>query len=161
MQWIVNQHSFHYIFVIYEFDIFLIFITKNVNGRHFSHVTKSRIFKNLNLREKADRNFRHAFLKNRFRHVKLYSNLPSWLVRACCHIGTFWKTKDWSLHFSEGQHFRCWLNITHFGWNNISEQTNIWIGYRTFPLLIRMFGKFWKGRFSFFNKCRILSEILN
>ena len=40
--------------------------------RHFSHVTKSRIFKNLNLREKADRNFRCTFLKNRFRHLKLY-----------------------------------------------------------------------------------------
>ena len=25
--------------------------------RHFSHVTKNRIFKNLNLRKKADRNF--------------------------------------------------------------------------------------------------------
>ena len=45
--------------------------------RHFSHVTKSRIFKNLNLREKADRNFRCTFLKNRFRHLKLYSNPPS------------------------------------------------------------------------------------
>ena len=40
--------------------------------RHFSHVTKSHIFKNLNLREKADRNFRCTFLKNRFRHLKLY-----------------------------------------------------------------------------------------
>ena len=38
---------------------------------------KSRIFKNLNLREKADRNFRRTFLKNRFRHLKLYSNPPS------------------------------------------------------------------------------------
>ena len=31
-------------------------------------MTKSRIFKNLNLRKKADRNFRGTFLKNRFRH---------------------------------------------------------------------------------------------
>ena len=44
---------------------------------HFSHVTKSRIFKNLNLRKKADRNFRGIFLKERFRHLKLYSNPPS------------------------------------------------------------------------------------
>ena len=44
---------------------------------HFSHVTKSRIFKNLNLREKVDRNFRRTFLKNHFRHLKLYSNPPS------------------------------------------------------------------------------------
>ena len=33
------------------------------------------------------------------------------------------------------------------GWNNFSEQTNTWICYRTLPWLIRMFGKFWKGRF--------------
>ena len=37
-------------------------------------MTKSRIFKNLNLRKKADRNFRRNFLKNRFRHLKLYLN---------------------------------------------------------------------------------------
>ena len=46
-------------------------------NRHFSHVTKSHIFKNLNLRKKADRNFCGTFLKNRFRHLKLYSNPPS------------------------------------------------------------------------------------
>ena len=45
--------------------------------RHFSRVTKGRIFKNLNLRRKADRNFRGIFLKKRFRHLKLYSNPPS------------------------------------------------------------------------------------
>ena len=47
------------------------------SSKDFSHVTKSRIFKNLNLRKKADRNFRGTFLKNRFRHLKLYSNPPS------------------------------------------------------------------------------------
>ena len=31
-------------------------------------MTKSRIFKNLNLRKKADRNFRGFLLKNRFSH---------------------------------------------------------------------------------------------
>ena len=76
--------------------------------RHFSHVTKSRIFKNLNLREKADRNFRRTFLKNRFRHLKLYSNPSSWLARGCCHMDTFWKTKDWSSHFWESQPLRFW-----------------------------------------------------
>ena len=45
--------------------------------RHFSHVTKSRIFKNLNFRKKADRNFCRTFLKHHFRHLKLYSNSPS------------------------------------------------------------------------------------
>ena len=77
-------------------------------SRHFSHVIKSCIFKNLNLRQKADRNFRRTFLKNRFWHLKLYSNPPSWLVRGCCHKGTFWKTKDLSSHFWEGQPFRFW-----------------------------------------------------
>ena len=45
--------------------------------RHFSHVTKSRIFKNLNLRKKGDRNFLGTLLKNRFRQLKLYANPPS------------------------------------------------------------------------------------
>ena len=75
---------------------------------HFSHVSKSRIFKNLDLRKTADRNFRGTFLKNRFRHLKLYSNPPSWLARSRCHMGTFWKTKDWSSHFWESQPFRFW-----------------------------------------------------
>ena len=83
-----------------------------VRFRHFSHMTKSRIFKNVNLREKADRNFRRTSLKNRFRHLKLYSNPPSWLAR-CCHMGTFWKTKDWSSYFWEGQPFRFWYVECH------------------------------------------------
>ena len=70
---------------------------------HSSHVTESRIFKNLNLRKKADRNFRGTFLKNRFRHLNLYSNPPSWLATSHCHTDTFWKTKDWSWDFWERQ----------------------------------------------------------
>ena len=77
-------------------------------SRHFSHVTKSGIFKTLYLRKKADRNFRCTFLKNRFRQLKLYSNPPSWLARSGCHIGTFWKTKDSSLYFWGSQPFRPW-----------------------------------------------------
>ena len=81
---------------------------KQTSSRHFSHVTKSRIFKTLNLRKNVDRNFRGAFLKNSFRHLKLYSNRPSWLARSRCHMGTFWKTKDSSSHFWESQTFRFW-----------------------------------------------------
>ena len=44
---------------------------------HLSHLTKSRIFKNINLRKTANRTFRSSFLKNHFRHLKLYSNPPS------------------------------------------------------------------------------------
>ena len=43
-------------------------------------VTKSRIFKILNLTKKSDRNFRGTFLKNHFRHLKLYSNPPGVVV---------------------------------------------------------------------------------
>ena len=81
--------------------------------RYFSHVTKSRIFKGLNLRKKADRNFRDNFLKNHFRHLKLYSNRPSWLAWSHCHMGTFWKTKDWSSHFWGSQPFRFWYVEVH------------------------------------------------
>ena len=38
---------------------------------------KAAFFKNLNLRKKVDRNFCDTFLKNRFRHLKLYSNPPT------------------------------------------------------------------------------------
>ena len=79
-------------------------------NRHFNHVTNSRIFKNPNLRKK---NFRSTFLKSRFRQIKLYSNPPSWLARSRCHMGTFWKTKDWSSHFWESQPFRFWYVEVH------------------------------------------------
>ena len=81
--------------------------------RHISHVTKIRILKNLNLRKKADRNFRGSFLKNRFRHVKLYSNPPRWLDRSRCHMCTFWKTKDWSSLVWESQSFKFWYVEVH------------------------------------------------
>ena len=53
----------------------LYFYCKKIFGpstRHFSQVTKSRIFKNLNLRRKADCNFRGNLLEKHFRHLKLY-----------------------------------------------------------------------------------------
>ena len=90
--------------------------------RHFSHVSKSRIFKKLNVRKKADRNFRVDFLKNYFRHLKLHSNPPSWLARSRCHMGTFWKTKDWSSHFWEGQPFRCTSKFSAKGDLNWQKQ---------------------------------------
>ena len=80
---------------------------------HFRHVTKNRIFKNLNLRKKADRNFCRTFVKNRFRHLKLYSNSQSWLARGCCHMGTSSKTKDLSSHFWDDQPFRFWYVEFH------------------------------------------------
>ena len=75
---------------------------------HFSHVTKSRTFKNLNFKKTADRNSRCTFLKNRFRHLKLYSIPLSWLARSRCHMSTFWKTKDSSSHFWGSQPFSYW-----------------------------------------------------
>ena len=76
-------------------------------------MTKSRIFKKIFLRKKADRNFGGNFLKNHFRHLKLHSNHSSWLVRSRCHMGTFWKTKDWSSHFWEDQSVRFWYKWVH------------------------------------------------
>ena len=37
-------------------------------------MTKSRIFENLDLRRKADRDFCNNLLENHFRHLKLYSD---------------------------------------------------------------------------------------
>ena len=39
-------------------------------------MTKSRIFKNLSLKRKADRNFCGILLENHFRYLKLYSTSP-------------------------------------------------------------------------------------
>ena len=88
-------------------------LAKSSSNRHMSHVTKSHIFKYLNLRKKDDCKFHVNFLKNHFRHLKLCSNLPSWLARSRCHMGTFWKAKGWSSHFWEGQPFRFWYVEVH------------------------------------------------
>ena len=58
------------------------------------------------LRRKTDCNSCGKLLENHFRHLKLYSNPPSWLARSCCHMGTFWKTKSWSSHFWHNRPFR-------------------------------------------------------
>ena len=42
--------------------------------RHFSQITKSRIFKNLNLRRKSDWSFCSNMLGNHFRCLKLHLN---------------------------------------------------------------------------------------
>ena len=51
-----------------------------MSSRHSSHVTKSLIFKNLNLRKKVDSNFPCTFLKNCFRYQN-YIQIPQadWL----------------------------------------------------------------------------------
>ena len=103
---LIKLFIFYFFYCIEEY-YFLLHI------RRFNHMTKSRIFKNLNLRKKADRNFRGTFLKKRFRHLKLYSNPPSWLARNRYHMGFFWKTKDWSSHFWESQPFRFWYVEVH------------------------------------------------
>ena len=69
---------------------------------------KAIFSKILVLDKKADRNIRGNWLKNHFRHLKLYSHPPSWLSRNGCHMRTFWKTKDLSLPFWESQPFRFW-----------------------------------------------------
>ena len=94
-------------------------------SRHFSHVTKNRIFKILNWRKKADSNFRCTFLENRFRHLKLYSEPPSWLARSCCHMETFWEAKDQSSHFLESQLFRFWYVEIHHQRKLKSTKTGI------------------------------------
>ena len=110
---------------------FLIYLAKyfwslfNSPNRHFSHVTKSRIFKNLNTRKKVNCNFRGNFLKNHFRHLKLYSNPPSWLARSRCHMSTIWKKKDWSSHFCGSRPFRFWYVKVHLQRRLKSRKTGI------------------------------------
>ena len=73
--------------------------------RHFSQMTKSRIFKNLNLRRKSDWSFCSNMLENHFRCLKLHLNSWSWLTLSHCPMGTFWKTrlKFKQEHFTQEQ----------------------------------------------------------
>ena len=112
---------------------FLYFLSMSNLLRHFSYVTKSCIFKNLNLRKKADRNFCSTFLKIRFRHLKLYSNRPSWLARSCCHSAPFERQKI-EVHIFEG------ANLAGFGtWKfstkrDLNRQKQVFIhNYRPWP----------------------------
>ena len=82
---------------LYRSRIMVQFSSYNFNfkSRHITHVTKSCIFKNRNLRKKVARNF----LGNYFRHLKLYSNSSSWLV-------IFWMTAEgWSSRFLQRETF--------------------------------------------------------
>ena len=110
---------------VFYFQPFLKMRNVLLGIRHFSQVTKSRTFKNLNLRKKADHNFRDTFMKNHFRHLKLYSNPPSWLAGGRCHMGTFWKIIDWSSHFWESQPFRFWYMEVHLQRRVKSTKTGI------------------------------------
>ena len=101
IKWSNKVHSlslFLSLVILFNFRAFSVFFISSSN-RHFSHMTKTCIFKTLSLRKRADCNFRENFLKNRFRHLKLYWNPQSKLVRSHCYMVTFWKTKHWSLHF--------------------------------------------------------------
>ena len=60
--------------------------------RHYSHVTKNRIFKNLNLRKKADRNLCGNFLNNHFRQLKLYQ-IPQLIGQKSLSYGHLLKGK--------------------------------------------------------------------
>ena len=89
----------------------------DANNRHFSHVIKSRIFKNLD--------FWKPIATFAGLSWKLYSNTPSWLPRSRFHMGTFWKTKDWSSHYWENQSFRFWYVGFHCQRRNKSTKTGI------------------------------------
>ena len=100
------------------FACLLLSLSRRYSIRHFSHVTESRSFKNVNLSKKSDCNFRGTFLENRFSHLKLYSNPQSWLARSCCYMSTFWKTKYWSSFFDRA-------NLAGFGTWKVSVKEDL------------------------------------
>ena len=80
-------------------------------------MTKSRIFKNVNLREKADRNFRRTSLKNRFRHLKLYSNPQAdWLDVV---IWAHFERRKIEVHIFER------ANLSGFGMWNVTAKEDL------------------------------------
>ena len=92
------------------------YVRKNPNclSRHFCLVTKSRIFKNLNLRRRSNCNVPGKLLQNHFRHLQLWSNPESWLARSCCHLGNFRKTNGWSSHFCQSHFFTFYYERVHY-----------------------------------------------
>ena len=103
-------------------NIFLVshILLKNLQNmsRHFSHVTKSRIFKYLDLRKKTNRNFCGIFLKNRFRHLKLYSNSPKLISQELLSYGSFERQKI-EVHIFER------ANLASFGTGKFSAKEDL------------------------------------
>ena len=81
-------------------------------------MTKSRIFKNLNLREKTDCNFPCTFLKNRSRHLKLYSN-PQAVWLEVVVIWAHFERRKIEVHIFER------ANLSDFGMSNVTAKEDL------------------------------------
>ena len=67
-------------------------------------------------------------------NLKLYSNPPGWLAKSHCHMGTFWKTKDWSSNFWESQPFRFWYVEVHCYVEDINRRKQVFLlNFRPWP----------------------------
>ena len=75
-------------------------------SRHFSHVTKSRIFKNLNLRKNADLNFRGTFREKSFQTPKLILKSPKLIGPESLSYGQLLKDKRLKFTFSREPTFQ-------------------------------------------------------
>ena len=69
-------------------------------------------------------------MQNHFRHLKFYSNPPRWVIRSCCHMGTFWNAKGWSLYFWQGQPFNFYYAGIHQERRLRSTKTGIFTKFR-------------------------------
>ena len=65
-------------------------LTKN---KHFSHVTKNRIFKNIHLRRKADRNFSRQFAGKPFQAPKIIFKSPKPIGQKALSYGHLFKDR--------------------------------------------------------------------
>ena len=75
-------------------------------SRHFSHVTKSRIFKNRNLRKKADHNFRGTF-----QAPKIIFKYPKLIGHMSLSYGHFLKDKRLKFIFLRGPTFQVYVEV--------------------------------------------------
>ena len=76
------------------------------NCRHFSHVTKSRIFKNLNYRKKADR-------KKPFKAPKIIFKSPKLSDQKSLSYGHLLKYKRLKFTFLREPNFKIWYVGVH------------------------------------------------
>ena len=141
---------FHFELLTRRLNFYFFTFELLTQSRHSSHVTNSRVFKNLNLRRKGDRIFCGNLLKNHLGYIKLHSNSPSLLARSRCHISAFWNTKGWSSHF--------WEDLSGFATWNFTAKEDLNPRKQVFLLNLRLWPAQKPEIWSFFHGIKFIWE---
>ena len=128
---LLSKATSHLILVpLYVLQYFLITETspRSCSCRDFSLMSKSHIFKNLNLRKKADYNFRY-FPEKPFQPPKIIFKSHKLIGKMSLSYGHLLKDKRlkfWESHFWESQTFMFWYVEVHHQRRLKSTKTGIY-----------------------------------